>query len=184
MMTREMNSDLTFPKEARVAWLKSKTPWYAPAWLIRKKMKDSVPDFEKREGLVLKLYTINPDSTFGGFYFWRDQTQLQSYYTPQRLKEIEEKRGAPPILRTFELTHALLKAIPEKSSMKLFIYRGQIPDEKINHVLDLQEVVAGFILKESNSGSDCFAILSCGSPPLDSPEETLDIPLVIRGRRP
>lgn len=184
MMTREKNPEVTFPKEAKVAWLKSKTPWYALAWFIRKKMKESVPDFEKREGLVLKLYTINPDSTFGGVYFWRDQTQLQGYYTPQRLKEIEEKRGASPILRTFELINAFLKAIPDKSSMKLFIYKGQISDQKIGHVLAVEEVVAGFILKESTTNLDYFAILSSKQPPLESPEEILDIPIVIQGKRP
>jgi hypothetical protein len=183
-MTPNNDPLVTFPKEAQVAWLKSKTPWYAPAWLIRKKMKDSIPDFEKREGLVLKLYTINPDSTFGGFYIWRDQTQLKSYYTPQRLKQIEEKRGAPPLLRTFELTQAFLKAIPQKKSMKLFIYKGQISDQKINQLLSIEEVIAGFILKESTSNSDYFAILSHKRPPLDSPEETLDIPIVIQGKQP
>jgi hypothetical protein len=183
-MTNEKDPILTFPKGAKVAWLKSKTPWYAPAWFIRKKMKDSVPDFEKRDGLVLKLYTINPDSTFGGFYFWRDQAQLQSYYTPQRLKEIEKKRGAPPLLRTFELTSAFLKAIPEKRPMKLFIYKGQISDQEINRMLSVEGVIAGFILKESTVNSDYFAILSGRQPPLNSPEEVLDIPLVIQGKRP
>ncbi len=183
-MAHEKDPTVIFPKKAQVAWLKSKTPWYAPRWLIRKKMKESIPDFEKREGLVLKLYTINPDSTFGGFYIWRDQTQLQSYYTPQRLKEIEEKRGAPPLLRTFELTHVFLKAIPEKRSMELFIHKGQISDQKINQLTSIEEVIAGFILKESTSNSDYFAILSLKNPPLDSPEETLDIPFVIQGKQP
>ena len=68
--------------------------------------------------------------------------------------------------------------------MKLFIYKGQISDQNINQIRSVEEVIAGFILKVSTSNSDYFAILWLKKPPLDSPEETLDIPFVIQGKQP
>lgn len=90
------------PSELHVAIVRIPAPWYAPQWLIRSKMRQTVATYEGMPGLAFKAYTIAAsDGAFGGVYLWRDEASLRGHFSPQWYARVRESRGADPEVRTF-----------------------------------------------------------------------------------
>jgi heme-degrading monooxygenase HmoA len=86
-----------------VAIVKIAKPWYAPAALVRSKMRDTVPLYGKLPGLDFKAFSIaRPGSEFGGIYFWRDRATAQAWFNPAWFERVRQERGVQGEVRYFD----------------------------------------------------------------------------------
>ena len=61
------------PAAAVVTIVRIPTPWYAPRFLVVRKMRESMPLYRSIDGLVHKAYSLaRPDVRFGGISLWKD----------------------------------------------------------------------------------------------------------------
>ena len=97
-----------------LTWTRVQKPWYAPNFLVKIKMNDSIPEYLAIQGLLWKSYTIEKDNgKFGGIYFWDSKTSATKWFNPEWFNRIKSKYGETtvPILQ--------LIFIPESSDFLL-----------------------------------------------------------------
>jgi hypothetical protein len=88
-----------------VVIVKVAKPWYAPNWLVERKMRDAVPQYRQIPGLIFKIFSFaRPDSEFGGIYLWQDRTTAQAWFGPAWYKRVRDERGVEPDVRMFDAT--------------------------------------------------------------------------------
>ena len=83
--------------------VESKTPWYAPNFLVKRAFKKAVPEYQAVNGLTRKAFTIGHDGLFGGLYTWENRQIADSYYNEERIQSVEKKRGMRPRLTFFKI---------------------------------------------------------------------------------
>ena len=93
---------LSGPGEHAVAIVRVKAPWYAPRFLIARKFRAAVPEYEAVAGLETKYFTISDDREFGGFYSWTTRAAAAAFYTDAWRRGICERRGTDPDLLVFD----------------------------------------------------------------------------------
>lgn len=86
-----------------VAIVEIDMPWYAPAFLVRSKMRDTISVYESLPGLAFKYFSISDASRFGGIYLWRDAATAHAWYSPEWFADVQRKRGAPADVRFFDV---------------------------------------------------------------------------------
>ncbi|HEV7558416.1 MAG TPA: hypothetical protein VGO00_23265 [Kofleriaceae bacterium] len=77
-------------------------PWYAPRFVIARRFRDAVADYEHLPDLVAKAFTIDDDRRFGGIYLWTDRAAATAYYSPAWRAGIRDRRGHDPDLVMFD----------------------------------------------------------------------------------
>ena len=86
----------TTPGSHAIAIVRIPAPWYAPRFMIARRFRAAVPDYENVPGLVAKAFTIDDDRRFGGIYLWADRAAATAYYSPTWRAQIHERRGHDP----------------------------------------------------------------------------------------
>jgi hypothetical protein len=80
------------------------TPWYAPRFLVVRRMRESMPLYQSIDGLMHKAYSLSrPDGRFGGIYLWKDLASAQAWFTPAWFERVARERGAPGDVAFFEV---------------------------------------------------------------------------------
>jgi len=80
------------------------TPWYAPRFLVVRRMRESVPLYQSIDGLMHKAYSLSrPDGRFGGIYLWKDLASARAWFTPAWFERVEKERGARGDVAFFEV---------------------------------------------------------------------------------
>ena len=86
-----------------VAIVKVPAPWYAPKFVIASKMRDTIPQYQKMNGLVFKTFSFAREGgEFGGIYFWQDRAAAQAWFTPEWFARVQKERGSVGQVRYFE----------------------------------------------------------------------------------
>lgn len=79
-------------------------PWYAPRFLVVRRMRESVPQYQAIDGLAHKSYSLaRPDGRYGGIYLWKDSASAQAWFSPAWFERVEKERGAPGEVRFYEV---------------------------------------------------------------------------------
>ena len=95
-----------------VVLTKIATPWYAPRFLVVRKFRETLADYERLPGLDFKYYTISSsDNKFGGLYLWKDLASAKAWFSDAWLTNVLKTRGAPAEVRYFEAP-VLLDNVP------------------------------------------------------------------------
>lgn len=82
--------------------VKVQRPWYAPDWLIVRKMREAIPTYRSIPGLRFKAFTLaDADGDFGGIYLWRNAAAAQAWFTPAWHARVREQRGVDAQVRFF-----------------------------------------------------------------------------------
>jgi hypothetical protein len=92
------SGDLTGPGDHAVAIVRVHAPWYAPRFMIARKFRAAVPEYEQVAGLETKHFTISDDREFGGVYLWTTRSAADAFYTDAWRRGIHERRGVDPDL--------------------------------------------------------------------------------------
>jgi hypothetical protein len=93
------------PPEAQptVAVVRVPTPWYAPRALVARRMRDTIPEYERLPGLQFKAYSFERGSgDYGGLYLWQSQQQAQAWFGPAWFSRVRAERGVEPQVRYFD----------------------------------------------------------------------------------
>jgi hypothetical protein len=90
--------ELTGPGDHTVAIVRVHAPWYAPRFMIARKFRAAVPEYEQVAGLETKHFTISDDREFGGVYLWMTRGAADAFYTDVWRRDIHERRGVDPDL--------------------------------------------------------------------------------------
>jgi hypothetical protein len=78
-------------------------PWYAPDFLIVRKMRDAVPNYRSIPGLRYKAFTLaKPSGDFGGIYLWRDRASADAWFNVAWYKRVRDERGVEAKVRMFQ----------------------------------------------------------------------------------
>jgi hypothetical protein len=69
-------------------------PWYAPKFLVKSKMVDSIPEYAAIQGLKQKIYSIEETTNlFGGIYLWENQKSANDWFSPEWFTRVNKKYG-------------------------------------------------------------------------------------------
>ena len=91
------------PSSPVVVVVKVQKPWYAPDFLVVRKMRAALPQYRGIPGLSFKIFTIaQPGGEFGGIYLWRDRASAQTWFSPAWYARVREERGVEPEVRMFD----------------------------------------------------------------------------------
>jgi heme-degrading monooxygenase HmoA len=91
-----------------VVVVKVPTPWYAPNWLVLRKMRAALPTYRVIPGLTFKAFTFaRPDGEFGGVYLWQDRASLEAWFNSAWFARVRKERGVEPEVRMFETLSVL-----------------------------------------------------------------------------
>lgn len=103
--------------EPVVAVVKVAKPWYAPQALIARKMRDTVPQYERAPGLVFKAYSFaQADGAFGGLYLWRDRAAADAWFDAAWFERVRRERGVEGEVRFFAAPVVLDNGTPEAAA--------------------------------------------------------------------
>jgi hypothetical protein len=89
-----------------VAIVEIQAPWYAPDFVIRHKMRETIPEYAALPGLLFKYFSIAQGDKFGGIYLWRDAASAHAWFSPAWFDTVLRTRGAPAHVRFFEVLQA------------------------------------------------------------------------------
>jgi hypothetical protein len=93
---------VTLAPSAMVAVVKVPKPWYAPKFVVVKKMQATVAQYEELPGLSYKIFTLTQtDAQFGGIYLWQDRANAQSWFSPSWHERVLKERGHAANVRIF-----------------------------------------------------------------------------------
>ncbi len=81
------------PGTHAVAIVEIPAPWYARTFIIRRKFRGAVPEYERIAGLERKYFTITTDREFGGIYLWQSRAIADAYYDPAWRKRVHDRYG-------------------------------------------------------------------------------------------
>lgn len=99
-----------------VVIVKVPKPWYAPNWLVERKMREAVPLYRRIPGLSYKIFSLaRPGGEFGGIYLWHDRAAAQTWFGPGWYKRVRDERGVEPEVRMFVATRVFDRTSAMKS---------------------------------------------------------------------
>jgi len=88
--------------------VKVASPWYAPDFMITRKMRDTAPTYQSIPGLNFKAFVLSKSGRhFGGIYLWQDIHSVRSWFTPEWFSRVTEERGSLPEVLVLEVRIAL-----------------------------------------------------------------------------
>jgi hypothetical protein len=93
------------PQPAVITVVRVPTPWYAPAWLVTRKMRGTLAQYDRIDGLLFKAYAHSTDRHFGGVYFWRDRASADAWFSPAWHQRVRDQYGMPGNVRRFTILH-------------------------------------------------------------------------------
>lgn len=101
----QLPSTAAFDPAAPVAVVvKVPTPWYAPQALVKRRMREAVPQYEALPGLVFKAFSFaRADGHFGGVYLWSDAAAAAAHFDASWFARVQRERGTAADVRLFEV---------------------------------------------------------------------------------
>jgi hypothetical protein len=91
-----------------VVVVKVKSPWYAPRWLIVRKFRESVPEYQALQGLERKAFSFaQADGAFGGVYLWSHRAQAEAHFNDAWHERVRRLRGTEGDVRVFDVNRVL-----------------------------------------------------------------------------
>jgi heme-degrading monooxygenase HmoA len=91
------------PSVPVVVIVKVPKPWYAPKAVVTSKMRDTIPEYARLNGLAFKAFSYEKQSgDFGGVYYWRDAASAQSWFNPAWFERVKKERGENAQVRYLE----------------------------------------------------------------------------------
>jgi heme-degrading monooxygenase HmoA len=115
-----------------------KKPWYAPDFLIKSKMKDSISEYSNINGLKNKMYSMELDTgLFGGVYLWENERVAKEWWNESFFERVNKKYGGNnkiPLKQALFI-HSIEKR--EKAVVAdrwIFIKRYTIPSDSISNI--------------------------------------------------
>lgn len=86
-----------------VVIVKVPKPWYAPRAVVTSKMRDTMPEYARLNGLAFKSFSFERQSgDFGGVYYWVDAASAQTWFNPAWFERVKKERGADAQVRFFD----------------------------------------------------------------------------------
>jgi hypothetical protein len=79
------------------------TPWYAPRFLVRRKFREALPEYEAIEAIDAKYFSISDDGRFGGLYLWRSRGEAESHFDTAWRQGVLARRGAAADVLLFDV---------------------------------------------------------------------------------
>lgn len=76
--------------------MRVETPWYAPAFAVRSRFREAVPEYEAILALDDKYFILTDDGRFGGIYVWQSRSDAEAFYSESWRSGVRERRGADP----------------------------------------------------------------------------------------
>lgn len=96
------------PGSAVAVVVKVPAPWYAPRFLVARRMRDTIPEYQSLPGLNFKAYSFaRADGHYGGIYLWKDVAAARAWFSPKWFERVERERGAPADVRFLEVWLAI-----------------------------------------------------------------------------
>jgi heme-degrading monooxygenase HmoA len=93
---------------AVAAIVKVPTPWYAPRFVVVRKMRDTIPQYQALPGLAYKAFSFaQADGDYGGIYLWKDLASARAWFDPAWFERVQKERGNPGEVRFFEVLAAI-----------------------------------------------------------------------------
>lgn len=93
-----MNSE----SEPVVVIVRIPTPRFAPKWLVRRKMKETIDLYRSLPGLAYKVFTFEAESgDFGGAYYWKSHAEANAWFNDEWFDRVRRERGSEPYVRVF-----------------------------------------------------------------------------------
>ena len=78
-------------------------PWYAPRFVVVRRMRETIPRYETLPGLAYKAFSIaRSDQRYGGIYLWTDAASARAWFGPDWFARVEKERGPGATVRWFE----------------------------------------------------------------------------------
>ena len=68
-------------------------PWYAPRFLVRKKFREVLPEYEPRVPLQAKYFTISDNGLYGGVYLWTTREDADRHFDAAWRAGVRDRRG-------------------------------------------------------------------------------------------
>jgi hypothetical protein len=84
-----------------VTIVRVRTPWYAPQWLVTRRMRGTLPQYRAINGLLFKAYAHGTDRHFGGVYFWRDSASAAAWFNDAWFARVQQQYGEAGDVRRF-----------------------------------------------------------------------------------
>jgi hypothetical protein len=88
-----------------VAVVEVAIPPFAPAFMVRGKMRETEPTYTALPGLLFKYFTLSRDEKYGGIYLWRDAATAHAWFSPAWFADVLRRRGTPAEVRFFDVVH-------------------------------------------------------------------------------
>ncbi|MBX7059864.1 MAG: hypothetical protein K1X75_17510 [Leptospirales bacterium] len=83
-------------------------PWYAPWFLVRSKMRSSIPEYQAIDGLRYKDFAINDqEGAFGGLYSYATRRQAQARYNQTYMERSRERFGSAYYVKIYSILEAI-----------------------------------------------------------------------------
>lgn len=139
---------------------KVKKPWYAWRSLVVGKMKKSIPDFQKVEGLKEKYFSFtNNHKKFGGLYLWDAEENAKQFFNQAWFERIEKKYGEKGIVNFYKVATTQTFATTFNSSAKeLYAAISYNKDEKFSKNDLINGLIKIYNLKD-NKNQTCYLTL-------------------------
>src|ERR1700722_19043801 len=97
-MSARATATISEPGAHALAVVRVKTPWYAPRFVVRRRFRDALPEYEALRSLETKYFTISDLGEFGGIYLFQTRQAADAYYSDAWRRGIRERRGVDPDL--------------------------------------------------------------------------------------
>ena len=79
------------------------TPRFAPKWLVRRKMRETISLYRSIPGLAYKIFTIESQSgDFGGVYYWNSRAEADAWFNDDWFDRVHRERGSEPSVRIWD----------------------------------------------------------------------------------
>jgi heme-degrading monooxygenase HmoA len=86
-----------------VVIVKVAKPWYAPNFLVVRKMRAALPQYQRIPGLTYKIFSLaRPGGEFGGIYLWQDRASAEAWFNPAWYRRVKTERGVDADVRMFD----------------------------------------------------------------------------------
>ena len=103
--TPSIRPDADDPPGPVLAVVKVPRPWYAPDFLIVRRMRATLPQYRALPGLRFKAYSLaRPSGDYGGLYLWRDRAAARAWFGPAWFERVRRERGVDAEVRLFALS--------------------------------------------------------------------------------
>jgi hypothetical protein len=90
------------PSDRVVAIVRIPAPWYAPRFVIRRKFRAAIAEYERLADLERKYFTVSQRGEFGGIYLWRTRAAADAFYGPAWHARVRERYGKDTEVAVFD----------------------------------------------------------------------------------